>query len=170
MSESRIDQVTSLKSSKTREDHVKDFHDKLDVSPQCRLAELEVDDDVDELLETMSEEIAEWAERLCVPDLLSDPRILRAHLIAEEFAELLEALRMQNELHTLDALADLHYVTSGTAVTFDLPLEAAFFEVHRSNMTKEKQVTDEHGARVRDKGPNYSKPDLLSVLKEYRRR
>ena len=59
-------------------------------------------------------------------------------------------------------LADLLYVTIGTAVTFGLPLEEVFYEVHRSNMSKlgddGKPIYREDGKVL--KGPNYKEPDL----------
>lgn len=89
-----------------------------------------------------------------------DDRLLRAHLICEEVSEVVEALESGNEVLLLDALADLQYVTEGTAVTFGLPLKAAFVEVHRSNMTK--KVGD---IRIRDKGKDYSPPNIEEVLR-----
>jgi len=97
-----------------------------------------------------------------------DVRLLRAHLLCEELAEVFQGMYDGNEQEVLDGLADLLYVLLGTAVTFDLPLEEAFLEVHKSNMTKEKQPKDADKARVRDKGPNYVAPDLARVLREYR--
>lgn len=59
-------------------------------------------------------------------------------------------------------LADLMYVTIGTAITFGLPLEEVFAEVHKSNMSKlgedGKPVYREDGKVL--KGPNYKEPDL----------
>jgi len=98
-----------------------------------------------------------------------NPIELRSHLILEETSELLDAMSIGDELRALDALADLLYVLIGTAVTLDLPLPEAFVEVHRSNMTKQKQADDPDAARVRSKGPNYSPPDLKSILDNYRR-
>lgn len=95
-----------------------------------------------------------------------DARELRVHLIAEEFSELATALAENDKVLLADALADLVYVAYGTAVTFGIPLDAVFAEVHRSNMTKEPQPDDPDAARVRDKGPNYSPPDVERVLRE----
>jgi predicted HAD superfamily Cof-like phosphohydrolase len=81
---------------------------------------------------------------------------LRARLIQEEFKEVLEALleyrvsglvdeflpgasdNAQGEPleHLAKELADLLYVIYGTADLLEIPLEAVFAEVHRSNMTK----------------------------------
>jgi predicted HAD superfamily Cof-like phosphohydrolase len=59
-------------------------------------------------------------------------------------------------------LADLLYIVYGTAVTFGLPLEEVFTEVHRSNMSKlgadGKPLYRADGKVL--KGPNYQEPDL----------
>jgi predicted HAD superfamily Cof-like phosphohydrolase len=100
---------------------------------------------------------------------LNAPNMLSAHLLAEEVGEALIALGQGNEIEFLDGLADLLYIICGRAAQFNLPLAEAFWEVHRSNMTKEKQPTDPGAARVRQKGPNYSPPDLISLLEEHRK-
>lgn len=99
-----------------------------------------------------------------------DVRLLRAHLLLEELAELFDAMYDKDETALLDALADLFYVLLGTADIFDMPLGEAFIEVHSSNMSKERQPNDPHGERVRDKGPNYRAADFERVLREYRTR
>lgn len=88
---------------------------------------------------------------------------VRAHLIVEEVAELLTAFTVGDSVATLDALADLLYVTLGTAVAFGLPIAEAFEEVHRSNMTKtvERDRPGHPG-----KGRDYSPPDLASLLEK----
>ena len=86
--------------------------------------------------------------------------------MVEELAETLQAMAHCDEVDTLDGLADLLYVTVGTARLFDLPVEAAYREVHRSNMTKNSILN--HSAGVNGKGPNYSPPDIAGVL-AYRR-
>lgn len=59
-------------------------------------------------------------------------------------------------------LADLLYVVYGTAVTFNLPLQEVFEEVHRSNMSKlgedGKPIYREDGKVL--KGPNYSPAEV----------
>lgn len=104
-------------------------------------------------------------ERLKIDD--SDARLLRAHLMVEELGEVLAGLAHADELALLDGLADLVYVVLGTAVTFDLPLTEAFWEVQRSNMTKIRQEND---PRVRDKGPSYDPPRLDRILEDHKGR
>jgi len=88
---------------------------------------------------------------------------IRAHLIVEETAELVTALANGDKIALLDALADLLYVTIGTAVTFGLPLTAAFNEVHKSNMTKSIQQ-DRPGHP--GKGKDYIAPNLDQLLEK----
>ena len=86
-------------------------------------------------------------------------RRLRAHLMIEELGETLIALGRGQMTRTFDGLLDLLYVTIGTAVTYDFPISEGFTEVHRSNMTKIKS-----DVRLRDKGAEYSPPNLSAVL------
>jgi predicted HAD superfamily Cof-like phosphohydrolase len=95
---------------------------------------------------------------------VDNPHILRAHLMIEELGEHLLAVAHGNEIEAVDGLADLLYVLLGTSAVFGWPLEAAFIEVHRSNMTKEKQPDDPSAARVRSKGPNYQPPNIEGIL------
>lgn len=95
-----------------------------------------------------------------------DQRALRAELMLEELSEVLQALQDRDELELLDGLADLMYVTVGTGVKFDLPVEDAFQEVHRSNMTKGAAAAAHSGDK--GKGEGYSPADLRGVLDSHR--
>lgn len=89
--------------------------------------------------------------------------LVRLHLIAEEgIAELALALAEQNIVKVADALGDLAYVTLGAAVTYGLPLEAIFDEVHKSNMTK--AVRNPNDTRLRNKGDSYRSPNIEGIL------
>jgi predicted HAD superfamily Cof-like phosphohydrolase len=63
-------------------------------------------------------------------------------------------------------LADLLYITIGAAISYGIPINEIFDEVHRSNMSK----LDENGKPVHlpngkvTKGPNYSPPNLAPIL------
>lgn len=67
-----------------------------------------------------------------------------------------------NKAKLTKELADLMYVTIGTAVTFGLPLEEVFAEVHKSNMSKlgedGKPIYREDGKVL--KGEDYREPNL----------
>ena len=106
--------------------------------------------------------VAAITEALSIPMRdSSNARVKRVGYILEETGELSAALATGDEVAILDALADLIYVVAGTAVEFGLPLPEAFDEVHRSNMSKSR--SDEG---FRDKGPDYTPPDIAGVLKE----
>ncbi len=93
---------------------------------------------------------------------------LRRDLMTEELVEIEdEFYRLElglpiNKTKLTKELADLMYVTIGTAVTFGLPLEEVFTEVHKSNMSKlgddGKPVRRADGKIL--KGENYKEPEL----------
>lgn len=96
-------------------------------------------------------------------------KALRINLLAEELDELKEALAQDDILETLDALIDLQYVLDGAFLSFGLQgvKDAAFEEVHRSNMSKlgadgKPIVRPEDGKIL--KGPDYFKPDLAQFV------
>lgn len=96
---------------------------------------------------------------------------LRINLIAEELEELKEALKNNDIVETLDALIDLQYVLDGAFLSFGLHdvKEAAFAEVHRSNMSKlgedGKPIRRESDGKVM-KGPNYFTPDMTQFIRK----
>ncbi len=105
------------------------------------------------------------------PDLSCEQtKALRVNLIEEELEELKAALSDGDTLETLDALIDLQYVLDGAFLSFGLHnvKDAAFDEVHRSNMSKlgedGKPIRRPEDGKVM-KGPNYFKPDLSKFVK-----
>lgn len=92
---------------------------------------------------------------------------LRMELINEEFSELENAFSDNNEIEMLDALCDMIYVIYGMALAFGWDINAAFAEVHRSNMSKlgsdGKPIVRKDGKIL--KGPNYSPPNLAQFFK-----
>lgn len=95
-----------------------------------------------------------------------EERLLRVRLIMEEVGELLHAIARTDEVEMVDAIADILYVVIGTAVTYDLPCDAAFREAHRSNMTKDTHV--DHAAGIKGKGTQFSKPDFTAIIATHR--
>lgn len=94
--------------------------------------------------------------------------LIRLQLHIEENGELADAFGAGDLVEALDALTDISYVVDGTYLTLGLG-EAkveADQEVHRSNMTKlgpdGKPIISDAGRVV--KGPNYSRPDLATVI------
>jgi len=88
--------------------------------------------------------------------------LLRVHLIAEELGELSIALANRDLVGVADALTDLAYVVLGAAVTYGIPLDEVWAEVHKSNMTK--AVRGPQDTRLRDKGNSYVPPNVRGVL------
>lgn len=108
---------------------------------------------------------------------------LRMDLINEEFIEVLDEAyndktqdyigdeenfypEEMNKTKIAKELADLLYVVYGTAVSFGIPIDEVFDEVHRSNMSKlvdGKPVKREDGKVL--KGPNYKPPRLELIFK-----
>lgn len=107
-----------------------------------------------------------------------DLLILRKNLVEEEFDEVWEELLPVNtDAFTVDPeflnkekltkeLADLLYVTYGTAVSLGLPIDEAFRLVHESNMSKleDGKVLRRDDGKVL-KGKNYKEPDLSVLFK-----
>ena len=96
----------------------------------------------------------------------SELRRLRWNLLCEEAQESLDALNEGDLLEIAQELADLVYVTYGTAISFGIDLDAAVREVHRSNMSKlgpdGRPILREDGKVL--KGPNYQPPDVSTAL------
>jgi len=124
---------------------------------------------------TTLEQVQEFHETYGLP-VLDKPSIadektnaLRINLLAEELDELKEALEQGDLIETLDALIDLQYVLDGAFLSFGLQhvKEAAFNEVHRSNMSKlgedGKPIRRESDGKVL-KGPDYFKPDIKQFV------
>jgi predicted HAD superfamily Cof-like phosphohydrolase len=98
-------------------------------------------------------------------------------LLREEFeevmAELAKLARTDSPQATpsilrdlLKELSDLRYVTEGCAVSLGLPIDAAYAEVHRSNMSK---LGPDGRPLYRDdgkvlKGPDYAPADMTKLV------
>lgn len=129
------------------------------------------------MTKTTLDDVQEFHETYGLPVLneanISDPKTneLRINLLAEELEELKEALEQGDLVETLDALIDLQYVLDGAFLSFGLQdvKQAAFDEVHRSNMSKlgadGKPIHRESDGKVL-KGPNYFKPDMTQFIKD----
>lgn len=85
--------------------------------------------------------------------------------VHNDFAALMTHLRVNEPIDTilddyrrlLKEFADLRMQIEGAAVTFGLDIEAAFHEVHRSNMSKSVPATP--GGKL-VKGPGYVEADM----------
>ena len=117
--------------------------------------------DVGTFMKTFGQEVKTVPE---FPD--KDTIELRIELIGEELNEFWDACDQKDIVAAADALTDILYVTYGAAHAFGIDVDACFAEVQRSNMSKlgedGKPIYREDGKVL--KGPNYSEPDLKSVL------
>lgn len=118
-------------------------------------------DRVGTFMKTFGQEVKTEPE---FPD--ADTVNLRIELIGEELNELWDACEARDIVAVADALTDILYVTYGAGHAFGLDLDKCFTEVQRSNMSKlgmnGRPIYREDGKVM--KGPNYSEPDLKSVL------
>ena len=103
-----------------------------------------------------------YADNPTMPDC--DILLLRSRLIVEEASEFLKAASNKDMVGMADAIADILYVTYGTAVVLGIDMEPICTEVQRSNMTKDGGGQDLAG-KVK-KGPFFTPPDIKSKLKE----
>jgi NTP pyrophosphatase (non-canonical NTP hydrolase) len=74
------------------------------------------------------------------------------NFIEEEFKELLEAVKNNDKVETLDALVDLLVVINGAAIQYGFDIESAYNEVIRNNFNRIKKD---------DKGNAVLQPDYL---------
>ena len=99
-------------------------------------------------------------------DLNEHTKQLRVRLIQEEFDELKDAMAAGNLAAVAKELADLLYVTYGTAVSYGIDMEPVFREVHRSNLSKVGGYKRADGKWV--KPPTYSPANIDLILEAQR--
>lgn len=105
-----------------------------------------------------------------IANLLPQKLKLRYDLMAEENDEYLEAAQNDDLVEVADALGDMLYILCGTILEHGMQykIEEVFNEIQRSNMSKlgadGKPIYREDGKVM--KGPNYFKPDILSILEK----
>lgn len=96
-------------------------------------------------------------------------RILRMNLLEEEFNEYIDAEQKLDIVGIADALADVIYIACGTAVSYGIPLDKVFEEVHRSNMAKlvdGKPIYREDGKVLKPAG--WQPPNIESILEDHK--
>jgi RimJ/RimL family protein N-acetyltransferase/NTP pyrophosphatase (non-canonical NTP hydrolase) len=86
---------------------------------------------------------------------------VRRAFLAEEYQEYESAEDAGDRVEIADALADIVYVVYGTALSYEIDLNAVLAEVHASNMTKDAPL--EPGGKA-VKGPGYRPPDIAGIL------
>lgn len=94
-----------------------------------------------------------------------DERDLRMSLLEEEYNEYVEAEEKLDIVGIADALADIIYIACGTAVSYGIPLDKVFEEVHRSNMAKlvdGKPIYREDGKVLKPEG--WTPPNIKGII------
>lgn len=116
-------------------------------------------------------------------DIPMEEKVLAVKLIAEELNELIDAIGIEfnqatseaietseaNLIQIADAFGDLQVVVEQLGPTFGLNGEAIFEEVHRSNMSKVDPATGKMPRREdgkAGKGPLFFEPNLAKVITE----
>lgn len=106
------------------------------------------------------------SSRPTLPD--DSERTLRKSLLTEEYNEYLLGEKNNDIVEIADALGDMLYIIYGTAVSYGLPIDNIFQEIHDSNMSKLDKngnpVYREDGKIL--KGDNYFKPDLKKIIND----
>ena len=98
--------------------------------------------------------------------------LFRLRFLHEEMGELIKAIEQRDVVEIADALADIVYVAHGTGHFCNLPMDAIFAEVHRSNIMKERATEKNPSKRGRGdfdliKPVFWTKPDIASVIVKY---
>ena len=114
---------------------------------------------------TTIEQVKEFHDAFGVSADLEKRRYISGSLLKEELEEFMLA---ECDQERLDALVDLQYILDGTFIAYgwDKIKDAAFAEVHRSNMTK-LQADGTPLLRADGKvlkGPNFEPPNLEQFL------
>lgn len=103
-----------------------------------------------------------------VPNLPEDKeRTLRMNLLQEEYEEYVQGEIKNDIVEIADALADIIYIACGTAVSYGIPLDKIFEEVHRSNMAKlvdGKVLRREDGKVIKPEG--WKAPDIEKIIED----
>lgn len=101
--------------------------------------------------------------------LAQEERDLRIRLLREEFEEYLEGEANDDIVEIADALGDILYIVYGTAVSYGIPIDEIFQEIHDSNMSKlgedGEPIYREDGKVL--KGPGYFKPRIDAIIERH---
>lgn len=100
------------------------------------------------------------------PNMVGTPgnkRDLRYALTEEEGNELLDALEVGDRAQIARELADVVYVAYGTALVYDIDLDAALEEIHRAAMSKvQANVRRADGKVLKPDG--FVAPDMTAAI------
>jgi predicted HAD superfamily Cof-like phosphohydrolase len=91
---------------------------------------------------------------------------LRINLLTEEVNEYIEAVDNNDLIEIADAIGDILYIAIGSAISYGIPIDEVFDEIHRSNMSKldenGKPMHREDGKVI--KSSLYSPPSLEPII------
>lgn len=150
---------------KTGFEHVREFHETFNhpintapCTPDAKIVKLR--------LALILEEFTELADA-CVGDTIGGQNLLKPLAEAMEAVKALQEADLKVDVvEVADALTDINYVTYGAGHCFGVDLDACMQEVQRANMSKlgedGKPIYNAQGKVM--KGPNYTPPDIASVL------
>lgn len=118
------------------------------------------------MVKSFHEKYGHLVNRVATVDVPEGVVKLRKILIEEEYAEMILGIEKGNIQEIADGAADLMYVVIGTCISYGIPIERIFREVHRSNMTKtaiKAESGEKYGTKT-PKGPDYIAPDIKGIL------
>lgn len=127
---------------------------------------------------TNSEKVANFRRKFGLPNEKrpvvpsAEMFLFRYGHVMEEMTELLEGYRERDVPKMADALADILYLTYGTAHECGIPIDAVFAEVHRANMRKVRATGSDDPLGKRGsrfdvvKPPGWQPPDVAGVIRE----
>jgi predicted HAD superfamily Cof-like phosphohydrolase len=98
----------------------------------------------------------------------SHERELRMRLMKEEYKEYKKAEKANDLVNLAAELADIIYIACGTAVSYGIPLNEVFEEIHKANMAKlidGKVIRREDGKIQKPEG--WKPADIEGILKKY---
>lgn len=98
----------------------------------------------------------------------SHERDLRVRLMKEEYKEYKKAEAANDIVNIAAELADIIYIACGTAVSYGIPLNEVFEEIHRANMSKlidGKILRREDGKIQKPEG--WKPADIEGILKKH---
>ncbi len=95
--------------------------------------------------------------------LNADQAEFRKRLIREEYAEVMDALEQGSLTSIASELADLIYVTIGTAITYGIDLEPIWDAIHSANMQKERVPGSGNTVKIR-KPAGWKPADVAALI------
>jgi predicted HAD superfamily Cof-like phosphohydrolase len=98
----------------------------------------------------------------------ANERELRMRLMKEEYKEYKKAEKANDLVNLASELADIIYIACGTAVSYGIPLNEVFEEVHKANMSKlinGKVIRREDGKIQKPEG--WQPANIEAILKKH---